>query len=220
VNVRWLRWAGPAAAVAVAVTAGVLGQRDTDTDTGSDKSAGQERSAADEPPLEVASDAPRYATLDDLAAAADLVVTGEVEGIDRGRTFGQPGGAAIVSRLVTLRVDDVLTGTMPSEASNVLVEEEGWLDDGRPVAVDGAAPTEVGDRGIWFLVDVHDPEMPVYTVVNAEGRYLFGDGSDGDDGGGASLVGADGDDPLIAEIESLTPAALTDRIEQLDKPSG
>jgi hypothetical protein len=151
----------------------------------------------------VSSDAPRYPTLDDLVAAADVVVAGEVESTDRGRTFGAPGGAAIVSRLVTLRVDEVLAGTAPAGAPHLLVEEEGWLDDGRPLAVDGAAPTEVGDRGIWFLVDVGDPELPVYTVVNAEGRYLLD---------GRTLVGAAGDDPLIAEVEALTPGDLAARV--------
>lgn len=206
------RWAGPAAVVVVAlVVAGALSRRGSDPpDAGPPGgSSGDEAAGSDagddaaEAPVAVSSDAPRFPTLADLVAAADVVVAGEVEGTERGRTFGQPGGAAIVSRLVTLRVDEVLAGTAPAGAPNVLVEEEGWLDDGRPLAVDGAAPTQVGDRGIWFLVEVDDPELPVYTVVNAEGRYLLS---------GDALVGAAGDDPLIAEVESMTPDALAARV--------
>ena len=54
----------------------------------------------------------------------------------------------------------------------MLVEEEGWLDDGRALAVDGAAPTRTGDAGFWFLVEVDDPDLPVFTTVGAAGRYL------------------------------------------------
>ena len=157
----------------------------------------------------MSSDAPRLSQLSELVAAADLVVAGEVASVARGRTFGDPGGAAIVSRVVTLRVDSVLAGTPPPAGADVLVEEEGWLADGRALAVDGAAPTEEGDRGIWFLVDVGDPELPVYTVVNAEGRYLLADG-DGDD-----LVGAAGDDPLIARVEAMGAGALADEVARL-----
>jgi hypothetical protein len=153
--------------------------------------------------VEVESDAPRMASLDELVASSDLVVTGEVAGTERGRTFGQPGGTTIESRLVTLTVDEVLAGSAP-RAGTVLVEEEGWLDDGRALVVDGARPSEAGDRGVWFLVEVDDPDLPVYTVVSAEGRYLVG--PDG------TLAGADNDDPLIADVESLGVDGLVSAI--------
>lgn len=216
------RWVGPVAVVVVALAvAGVVGRGDPSSPdrepaTGAAEDAGE--------PVAVTSDAPRYADLAELVAASDLVVRGEVEATERGRTFGGPGGAAIVSRLVTLRVDQVLAGPAPGDAAHVLVEEEGWLDDGRPLAVDGAAPTEVGDRGVWFLLDVGGPELPTYTVVNAEGRYLevegdagdagdAGDSADSGDGGG--LVGAEGDDPLVAEVEALSADELAAEVSRL-----
>jgi hypothetical protein len=183
------------AVVAVALGAAVVTGLGDGAD-GSGSSAREE--VASEPAeelVEVTSDAPRYPSLDELVAAADLVVRGEVASTERGRTFGQPGGSTIVSRLATLRIDEVLAGTAP-RADTVLVEEEGWLDDGRALVVDGAGPTRVGDAGFWFLVEVDDPDLPVYTTVGAAGRYLV----TADDG---RLQGADDDDPLVAEIEAV-----------------
>ena len=207
-----LRWAGPLAAVALAVGAAVAtGQRGDD---GAAKPGGDEPSPAEEL-VEVSSDAPRHTTLDELVAAADLVVRGEVESTERGRPFGQPGGATIVSRLVTLRVDEVLAGTSP-RAGTVLVEEEGWLDDGRALVVDGAGPTRTGDAGIWFLVEVDDPDLPVYTTIGAEGRYLTTPGDDDAD----RLVGADNDDPLIADLAARSPESLAAAIRTASGAQG
>lgn len=163
---------------------------------------GRDRDAATSPlagvdpdAVAISSDAPRLATLDQLTAAADVVVRGEVVATERGRWFGagEGRGSRLQSRFVTLRVDDVLAGSPPA-AGTVLLEEEGWLEDGAPVVVDGAAPSRTGDRGIWFLVDGGDPDVGAYVVVSAQGRYL--------DGGGGDAVGAAGDDPLVAELSA------------------
>lgn len=42
---------------------------------------------------------------------------------------------------------------MAPDDGALLVEEEGWLADGKPLVVDGAAPSTQGDVGIWFLVE-------------------------------------------------------------------
>lgn len=189
------QWGGPLAVVILAVIAALVtgqGDDESESDTPSSGAAGGTAPGGEEL-VEVTSDAPRQASLDELVAASDLVVVGEVAGTERGRTFGQPGGTTIESRLVTLTVGEVLAGT-PPRAGTVLVEEEGWLDDGRALVVDGARPSQAGDRGVWFLVEVDDPDLPVYTVVGAEGRYLAA--PDG------TLTGAEVDDPLIADLES------------------
>lgn len=206
---RW--WAGPAAVVVVAlIGASALGGRGTG-DPGRDPDPAGDTGPGDGEPVAVSSDAPRFPTLAGLLDASDLVVSGEVVATERGRPFGGPEGTAIVSRLVTLRIDEVLAGAAPAGVPNLLVEEEGWLEDGSPLVVDGAAPSEVGDRGFWFLVEVEDPELPVYVVVNAEGRYLLA-------ADGTTLVGATGDDPLITTIESLTPTALATQIADTVTP--
>lgn len=196
-----LRWAGPLAVVALALGAAVVVSQRGDEGGSSPPSAPSDEPGEPEELVEVTSDAPRYATLDELVGAADLVVRGEVASTERGRAFGQPGGTTIVSRLVTLQVDEVLAGTAP-QAGTVVVEEEGWLDDGRALVVDGAAPTRTGDAGFWFLVEVDDPDLPVYTTVGAAGRYLVGP----DDP--ERLEGADNDDPLVAELVARTPDEL------------
>lgn len=157
--------------------------------------------------VEVASDAPAYGTLQELVDASDLIVRGRVTAAERGRWFGDPGaGARIQSRLVTLEVDEVLQGAPRGEAASLLVEEEGWTEDGRPLVIDGAVPSQRGDEGIWFLVDPGDEDTGAWIVVNAQGRYLRG----ADD----ELIGADGADPLIAELASGSVDELAERISR------
>jgi hypothetical protein len=193
-RVRW-RLLGPVVAVLVAVGVAVA----------LTQPAPDEPPAPARPPVAVTSDAPRVATLEELASSADLVVRAEVVATERGRVFGEPGGGAVESRLVTLAVDDVLTGAASTGAS-LLVEEEGWLEDGTPLIVDGAEPSRVGDDGIWFLDAVGTVDEPVYVVVSAQGRFLV----DGD-----RLTGASGDDPLVATLSGLSADALTARLAAL-----
>lgn len=152
-------------------------------------------------PVGIESDSPTYATLDELLATTDLVVRARVTSTERGRVFGEPGEEnAIESRLVALEVTETLRGAEPPP--QILVEEEGWLvSDGAPLIVDGLVPSATGDDAIWFLVDPsEDPqEAAPFVTTNAQGRYLVVDGR---------LVGPDGDDPLVARIEALTPEEL------------
>jgi hypothetical protein len=198
--VRW-RLLGPALAVVVAIAAGIALSRPGD---------GSPTTTTTPSPAAVSSDAPRVATLEELAASADLVVRGEVVATGRGRVFGEPGGAAVESRLVTLAVSEVLAGTAPVGPS-LLVEEEGWLEDGTPLVVDGAAASAEGDVGIWFLDTVGTVDAPVYVVVSAQGRYLV----DGDD-----LTGAGLDDPLISELTRGSVEELTARLRALPPSPG
>ena len=199
-----LRWAVPLAVLVIAavVAAAVLVTRD-----GGDGGGSAAPPSTSVPPdaVEVTSDAPAFASLQELAGASDLIVRGHVTSTARGRRFGDPGGSAIESRLVRLRVDEVLRGTLPEGEQTVLVEEEGWTEDGRPLVVDGARPTQEGDAGIWFLTATGDDTSGSWIVVNAQGRYL----QDGDE-----LVGAEGDDPLVADLSAGSVDDLADRISR------
>jgi hypothetical protein len=159
--------------------------------------------AADRPelaPVEVTSDAPRLTSLQDLLRLSDLVVRAEVTGTERGRVFADPGGSgAIESRVVHLRVTTVLRGVGAQAGDRLLVEEEGWTAEGAPLVVDGLAPSAMGDDAVWFLIRAGDDEEARYVVVSAEGRYLVR---------GDQLVGAAGDDPLVARLTALGAAGL------------
>lgn len=196
-SIRW-RALGPAIAVVVAIVAGVVLTRGDDTVDAP--------TATTEPaPVAVTSNAPMLATLDALVAASDVIVRGVVSSTERGRLFGDPAtGTAIESRLVTLSVTRVLRGDAPVD--DLLIEEEGWTQEGAPLVVDGAEGSQDGDDGIWFLTEVQGPEGPAYVVVSAQGRYLV----DGD-----RLRGAAGDDPMVAELSGLSVDALADRIAAL-----
>lgn len=159
-------------------------------------------------PVAVDSDAPSFASLDELLAASDVVVRGRVTDAERGRWFGDGSdGARIQSRLVTLDVEDVLKGDAPADGS-LLLEEEGWLEDGSPLVVDGASPSAKGDEGIWFLVDPGDDTTDALITVNAQGRYLVD---------GSHLSGAAGDDRLIVELSALSEDELAARIRTAAK---
>jgi hypothetical protein len=199
------RWAPPIAALLVA---GVLAVALVSGGSGSDDPASDRSTAtaSTEPaPVDIASDSPTYATLDELLAASDLVVRARVTSTERGRVFGEPGQEnAIESRLVGLEVTETLKGAEPPP--EILVEEEGWLLDGAPLIVDGLVPSATGDDAIWFLVDPSDdPQEPTpFVTTNAQGRYLVVDDT---------LIGADGPDPLIARLEALGPSGLEDAVQ-------
>lgn len=104
-----------------------------------------------------------------LVSASDLVVVGTVDSVERGRPIDVGGTTGVESALVTITVDDLLSGDDPG--GSVVVEEEGWLE-GRRIALDGAIPTEPGDRGIWFLVDTGDRGSSALVSAGRMGRWI------------------------------------------------
>lgn len=162
-------------------------------------------------PAPLAVEASSLYQFDDLAsmvAASDLVVRARVDTTTRGRLVGE-GEAAVVSRIDTLEIEEVLAGDVTG--STLLVEEEGWLGDGTAIAVNGLAPSEAGMDAIWFLDRRPDAELPGYLVINHQGRFVV----DGD-----RLEGADGKDPLVTRLEPLGPDGLTDAVRQVVGPMG
>ena len=144
-----------------------------------------------------------FSSLDELVKASDLVVRGQVEATSRGRAIGNDVNA-VVSRIVTVRVEEVLAGSVAT--SSVLVEEEGWLVDGRPLEVNGLAPSHEGLEAIWFLDALPPGELPGFLVINHQGRYALE---------GNRLEGARGSDPLVDEVEALGADGLAAEVRRI-----
>ena len=165
--------------------------------------------AAASPPTEVTSDAPRFATLEDMAAASDAVVLAEVVAEADGRTITDPADPerGVRTRLLELEVVEVLVGAVPRP---LVLEEEAMLLDGTPVRVDGVAPAGPGDRGVFFLVAGGSDANPHHALVGPQGRFLV----DGDD-----LVPATSS-PLGAIWVAAGGPALADAIRATETVAG
>jgi hypothetical protein len=140
----------------------------------------------------------QFASLDEMVAASDAIVVGRVTATERGRLVGDPENGGVISRLVTVAVDDVLAGVV--DAGSILVEEEGWLTDDTPITVNGVAASEVGDEGLWFLDFNDDAELASFLVINSQGRFLFA--ADG------TVHGGDQRDALVQQLQRQSPAQL------------
>jgi hypothetical protein len=122
--------------------------------------------------VEVAASGPRFASVDELVAASDLVVIGHVERVAGGRVLTDPTDptAGIRTQLADLTVEEVLKGE-PTE--DVVLEEEAELLDGRPITIDGTSPSDAGDRGVYFLIASTEADAPYHALVGPQGRYLI-----------------------------------------------
>lgn len=135
----------------------------------------------------------RFETLEELVAAADVVVEGTVTAVDEGRTISDPTDPAtgIVTQLAQLEVDGTFHGQAPA---TLLVEQEAALLDGTPITVNGVAPLEVGDRAVFVLVAGTSEEFPYTALVSEQGLFhLDGDPETGND---ETVRAADADGPI------------------------
>ncbi len=138
----------------------------------------------------------QFASLDEMLVASDTVVVGVVEAISRGRLVGDPDSGGVVSRVVTVRVEQVVWAPSSTIADVVLVEEEGWLTDGTPIEVNGVHASRAGDRGLWFLDQVGVDDITSMVVINSQGRFL--EAADGSGG----TVGGDQRDQLVQVLQA------------------
>lgn len=123
-------------------------------------SGGAGSAFADLPVLEVHGDDFQSFTLEELAAASDLVVSGTVTGIALGALDPAPeledfGGERHF--LITLDIDTVIKGvidtdTVTLEASGVQVDESGEPE--AVYIVNGIPAPSIGSDEVWFLVEL------------------------------------------------------------------
>ncbi len=161
--------------------------------------------ATTEPLAVQASSAWHFEGLAELSGASDLVVVATVVATERGRLVGDPRTGAVISRRVTLEVQRVLHSRDGRRSTTVVVEEEGWLEDGTPIIVNGLAASAPGDHGVWFLDEVATDGAATYIVINEQGRYLQAAGR-------AGTVGAQISDPLIERLQAMTLEELAELV--------
>lgn len=70
-----------------------------------------------------ANEVERYASLGELTTAADAVVRGRIVAVVPGRVFGDPGGESLHYASATVRVDELLSGSLPGEHARHLTLE-------------------------------------------------------------------------------------------------
>ena len=133
-----------------------------------------------------------FASLPEMVATSDLVITGTVQTTEPGRVMGE-GDGAIQFVEVTVIVNRVLFGEIDS--STVVLEESG-LEHGHPSQVD--------DLGVYFLHQKADAPQ-FFRLVNSQGRFL-------DDTNG-KLVALDDGVAWAKAIELLSLAELESLIE-------
>lgn len=123
-------------------------------------------------PVAVSASGQRFATLADLALAADVVVEGRIVGFGEGRVITDPADpqAGFSTRLFQL---DVISTFGPSAGSQLIIEQEAALLDGSPMVVNGLTPNQIGDVGFWFLVVGNEEEFPYLALVNEQGRMIY-----------------------------------------------
>jgi hypothetical protein len=129
------------------------------------------RGGSDPEPVAIEATGPIFGSLDELVAASDVVVIGEVVSVADGRTLTDPADptAGIRTQLVTIEVSEPIVGD-PSAV--LVVEEEASLLDGTPIIVNGVEASRPRDRGLYFLVEGTDANAPYLALVNEQGRYL------------------------------------------------
>lgn len=91
----------------------------------------------------------RHASLTGLARSSDAVVRGTIVDVSPGRAFGDTAGAALHYAATTVRVDELLVGSLPSaQAREVTLEIP--LFEGRD-SIESIEARLPGGEGIFFL---------------------------------------------------------------------
>lgn len=117
--------------------------------------------------IDVSALGPRFDSVDQLVAASDLVVEGEIVAVGHGRSITDPSDptVGVATRLVELDVSLVLVG---AGGNDLVIEQESALLDGTPIAVNGMPPLDVGDSGVFFLIRGDGAGFPYVALINEQ----------------------------------------------------
>ena len=116
-----------------------------------------------------------FGTLRELAAAADLVVQGEVVDVRRGREEDDGPGASRGYQEVAVHAHRAFPAE--SETTVVVFEQLASLDGFGVASLNGSQRAALGDRGVWFLRR-DERSADVYVLVNgSQAQYLLDEAS-------------------------------------------
>ena len=152
-----------------------------------------------------------------MTVTSDAVIEATVTETRPGRTITEPNGSYLQFREAVLQIDAVRfvhaeTRAVVESWDKIVLEEPGW-DTGTPMMINGVSPVNEGERGFFFLTikksgtPTGEGTSPVYfEYVSSQGRYL--------DFGG-TLRGANLEDPLVQQVQTMSPQALREEIERI-----
>jgi hypothetical protein len=124
-----------------------------------------------------------FQTLGEMYLASELVITGEVAGVEPGGILGATGGHPDEGGLpqmgvITVRIDEVLRGQF--EGPTVMVVRESYFNERgtlRPLSLDGLVTDKVGDEVLWFLEHSAGRPAGTYEHVSLDGLLYILDGA-------------------------------------------
>jgi hypothetical protein len=144
-----------------------------------------------------------------MTATSNLVVYGDVVSVDQGRlTGGEDDGAAVGGeirlRSVTITVYSVLHNPKNLLVPpSIILEEEGWDDEGRGYITNNVAWSQVGDSGYFFLRK--SVGANTYRLTSSDGRALIVNDS---------LQPSNPENELAGQIAGMQPTALNAAVQQ------
>ncbi|MEX0782446.1 MAG: hypothetical protein WD557_07340 [Dehalococcoidia bacterium] len=155
-----------------------------------------------------------FSSLEEMTGEADLIVEGEVERVERGREFGQPGIARVYFVTAYIRLERTYAGTAPGKE----VPLEIFVGDGSGVEpfIEGFP----GTRGLWFLFQKDAEAKRLGTMVEGLGFYMLvsSQGLVAEVNGTAeNAFGEESDDPdsVFASTDGRAFSAVADEVREL-----
>jgi len=155
---------------------------------------------------------PNLTSMKELVDAADAVVLGTVTDVQPGRQI-----LDLQFRAVTLRVDEVLAGSVSSNV--IIAEEEAWIHEPGTDPIETTpshrdSPSSIGE--VWIAALQYKPDgskengAETYTVLGRPGFFLI-QGTDVETtsdisiGGGETVEGLSKDE-LVTEVKAAAEA--------------
>ncbi|MGI9611502.1 MAG: hypothetical protein ACR2QO_01245 [Acidimicrobiales bacterium] len=126
------------------------------------------------PTVDVEAIGPEFTSIEELAEASQLIVTGTIVDATPGRVLTDPNNPDVGIR-TTIFTLDVAESTADDAGDTITIEYETSLLDGTPTTIDGIAPPVTGETGLYFLIAGPSDDYPHHAIVNHQGRYLLQD---------------------------------------------